>query len=955
MKKFKAIALILPITSLLTVIGFLLFSNSDQDLASFADIGEKTPIDSKSVAPVSQIDLASIQSPLTVKEIKKLEVFSQLVKNDPSKPDHIEKIQSIAPQYAPIMCRLISQDPQKAYDYAVPSEKWAKLPLDIQPLVARQFSERGAYVTYVTCESRELHKSIRTKSVDTSIVSNTKAVDAIKVSGKGAGRNDRVISAMWEGVAFEEYAGLVMGEEPVAGFDESEASSGAAYPYSYRPLQFDKPPSTGACKVLYLITKFSDDTDYPATIGQAEYSLVRAKNLYTSYSYEQLMLDYTVVQIEVTALSSASNMTILEETAQVAFEMGYNPDDYDLIMRRTKVRGNFAFLNTKDSFLRRDNATTTVHEIGHNFGLHHANYWKVDNGEPAWSQNGVNVIYGEDFDAMSNGPRGDFNAWEKVSLDWLTLEDGDYAEDVTDGIYRIYPYDSHGGNFNTTEVDGAHYFVTVFKDTEANNETPQGGEIREGADREYVISVRNQPGKGDSPNPWFSEGIILHWKPWTREGSLGYDITGNFGAFGTSLVDVNPKSNTSGQLGQWKPESNTKEQYDSVVLIGQTYIDTDPDNRDGNLYFTPLRKTDPDGIPRSGDEYVDVKIVRGDQTGNQAPSADWNLSATSVAPGEPIIATVTAVDGDDAKLGYFWDFGLGTDGDARRAMPLDGNPTQTFSYDRDGIYTLSCIVTDGRGQTVTLSQTIIVSDGSVIPPAPPSGLAATVTGGMNVDLSWMDNSNNERGFVVQRSTTNGSGFMTVGAMAADMTSYRDSGLSLATNYFYRVIATNSSGESVSDEVMVTTWTPAESWRSQYFGDRANTGDAADDNDFDGDSVSNILERAFGTIPNDGSSFNLPRDGMVNVGDSDYLSITYRRLRGGNGITGVNYTAEGLMYALEYDSDLIDPWSKGSVVQVGNATDNGDGTETVTVRVMTEVGAQTKQFIRLNIKDITALP
>jgi|GEM_PF-2647792 len=120
-------------------------------------------------------------------------------------------------------------------------------------------------------------------------------------------------------------------------------------------------------------------------------------------------------------------------------------------------------------------------------------------------------------------------------------------------------------------------------------------------------------------------------------------------------------------------------------------------------------------------------------------------------------------------------------------------------------------------------------------------------------------------------------------------------------------------------------------------------------DFDGDGVVNILERALGAMPNDATSMNLPSVSIINDDGNDYPIITYRRLTGGSGTTGVDYTADGLTYVVEYDTDLTDPWNSGSVVQVGSATDNGDGiTETVTVRLTTRIDAETIQFLRLKV-------
>jgi predicted phage tail protein len=92
------------------------------------------------------------------------------------------------------------------------------------------------------------------------------------------------------------------------------------------------------------------------------------------------------------------------------------------------------------------------------------------------------------------------------------------------------------------------------------------------------------------------------------------------------------------------------------------------------------------------------------------------------------------------------------------------------------------------------------------PPTAPSGLSATATSPNSIDLSWTDNASNETNFVVQRSTTSGSGFATIATLGVNTNSYTDaSGLSASTTYYYRVYATNGAGDSgFSNEASATT-------------------------------------------------------------------------------------------------------------------------------------------------------
>ncbi|HAS40522.1 MAG TPA: hypothetical protein DCS93_08585 [Microscillaceae bacterium] len=90
-------------------------------------------------------------------------------------------------------------------------------------------------------------------------------------------------------------------------------------------------------------------------------------------------------------------------------------------------------------------------------------------------------------------------------------------------------------------------------------------------------------------------------------------------------------------------------------------------------------------------------------------------------------------------------------------------------------------------------------------PAAPSGLTASPNSSSEISLSWTDNANNETGYVVERSTSAGSGFVQVATLGANANSYTDNGLSASTIYYYRVKATNAQGSSpYSNEANATT-------------------------------------------------------------------------------------------------------------------------------------------------------
>jgi len=90
------------------------------------------------------------------------------------------------------------------------------------------------------------------------------------------------------------------------------------------------------------------------------------------------------------------------------------------------------------------------------------------------------------------------------------------------------------------------------------------------------------------------------------------------------------------------------------------------------------------------------------------------------------------------------------------------------------------------------------------PPAPPSGLSATVTGENTATLAWTDNANDETGFMVYRSV-DGVSFESFGSVGANVTTLGVTGLTPGVWTWFRVTATNANGESgPSNAVAVNT-------------------------------------------------------------------------------------------------------------------------------------------------------
>ena len=127
-------------------------------------------------------------------------------------------------------------------------------------------------------------------------------------------------------------------------------------------------------------------------------------------------------------------------------------------------------------------------------------------------------------------------------------------------------------------------------------------------------------------------------------------------------------------------------------------------------------------------------------------------------------------------------------------------------------------------------------------------------------------------------------------------------------------------------------TETEAWRLQNFGSIANTGNAADTGDQDGDGVVNLMEWATGLSPTASS----PLVTAAQVSGTN-VEFTYPR-----SVTAVN---AGATFIVEWNDGLAaNTWSSSSVTQQ-ILTDNGTIQQ---VKATLPSGASGKRFVRLRV-------
>ena len=142
----------------------------------------------------------------------------------------------------------------------------------------------------------------------------------------------------------------------------------------------------------------------------------------------------------------------------------------------------------------------------------------------------------------------------------------------------------------------------------------------------------------------------------------------------------------------------------------------------------------------------------------------------------------------DAGFSVIDSFLVGPNSSSYHDTPVQ--PATTYFY--------RVVAVNALGEAVTVVPAFTTTPDTPIAPAAPTNLAAAAISPTRVDLSWMDNSNNETGFVIQRAEGLDTGF--TGPIAAfevgvNAISFSDPTALPNTQYHYRVFAVNDTGTS----------------------------------------------------------------------------------------------------------------------------------------------------------------
>ncbi len=425
----------------------------------------------------------------------------------------------------------------------------------------------------------------------------------------------------------------------------------------------------GIKKLLYIRVTYADQPQIPQS-EDAAYATAAANNrFFNTGSYNSVWWETTVtpvIRLPQSKVYYGDDGNLIGDALAGAAALGYFSSDYYMYYVLTTSMPQFLFGGISSGILNNSPGALT-HELGHNFGLPHANFYQPEGRNPGPTNNtpfptdpdsiliGHNDInapvgrggapkflgdptaeavyeYGHPYDTMGGG--GQFNTMFKYSLNWLPR--GAIATALKSTTNRIYAFD-----VPRIQNDRTYALVTLKRQN-----------------TEYWLSYR----QGVANNPWFASGLEIMLNT------------------STVLIDTTPDSAYGRQ--------------DAALVVGRTFHDSQ-----ANLHITPIAISD---SPDPTNKWIDVVLQIGNFLDNHVPTLSISADVLTITNGGTVTFSSIAQDSDGDQLAYYWEFGdhsFGTNG-----------PTQSRTYPNSGVYVARCEVSDMKGGTA--SRHVVVTVGT---------------------------------------------------------------------------------------------------------------------------------------------------------------------------------------------------------------------------------------------------
>ncbi len=310
----------------------------------------------------------------------------------------------------------------------------------------------------------------------------------------------------------------------------------------------------GAKTVLYVRVDFSDRVGDPLSLATAQSAIDTTTNqFFQSNSYGKTSLSTTVTPTLRLPLTQAEYKTgdqylrLRNDALGAARDAGIDPNMYsfDVIAFASTFSGwaGRGYVGSKGTWLNGNfSLRVTAHELGHNYGVFHANYWN-STGMTVIGP-GTSTEYGNPYDVMGGGggQGNHFNAWFKKRFDWVLP--GEIATVTTSGTYRIQELEKPiTAGLHTAKVtrDASKDYWVEYRPAINTPHTKDGVSINWGYAGNTASNLLDlTPGDGSRNNSTliigrtFSDSLAgIHFTPVAKAGTMpeAIDVVINLGTF----------------------------------------------------------------------------------------------------------------------------------------------------------------------------------------------------------------------------------------------------------------------------------------------------------------------------------------------------------------------------------------------------------------------------------------